>query len=59
MKRNTLLTGIFRAQILYRQIINYPNVIFVPASSSLSEAEFSHLVENEANAVKKVFAHNS
>jgi uncharacterized SAM-binding protein YcdF (DUF218 family) len=43
-----------RAQILYRQIIDYPKVIFIPATSSLSKEELLPLVEHESRAVKKL-----
>ncbi|NLR67952.1 YdcF family protein [Chitinophaga varians] len=43
-----------RARALYTRIINYPKVIFVPASSSLPEAQLAPLVEHEARALKKL-----
>jgi uncharacterized SAM-binding protein YcdF (DUF218 family) len=43
-----------RAGILQRTIINYPNVILVPAKSSISEQELVRLREHEKNAIKRI-----
>lgn len=41
-----------RARILHNRIINYPQTIFIPAKSSLSEGELSTLIAHEQRAIK-------
>ncbi|MBV8252336.1 MAG: YdcF family protein [Chitinophaga sp.] len=48
-----------RARVLYRKIINYPQVVFIPASSSLSQEQLLPLVEHESQALKKLFETDS
>lgn len=43
-----------RARFLYHKIINYPKVVFIPATSSLSEEQLSPLLKHEARALKKL-----
>lgn len=43
-----------RAKILFDRIIHYPGVVFIPAISSLSEAQLLPLLEHESRAVKKL-----
>ncbi len=43
-----------RARILYHKIINYPQVVFIPASSTLPEEELTPLLEHEAQALKRL-----
>ncbi|MBC9934923.1 YdcF family protein [Chitinophaga qingshengii] len=43
-----------RAKTLFDKIIHYPKVVFVPASSSLTEAELLPLLEHEQRALTKI-----
>ncbi|NML39707.1 YdcF family protein [Chitinophaga sp. G-6-1-13] len=43
-----------RARALYSRIINYPKVVFIPASSSLTEEQLLPLQEHEARALKRL-----
>lgn len=43
-----------RARFLYNKIINYPRVVFIPAHSSLPEAQLLPLWEHESRALLKL-----
>ncbi|RBL89777.1 YdcF family protein [Chitinophaga flava] len=43
-----------RAKVLYNKIINYPKVVFIPASSSLPKEQLLPLLEHESRALKKL-----
>jgi len=45
---------IARGKILYERIINYPNVVFVPAKSILPENELVPLIRHEEISIKKL-----
>ncbi|RAJ77583.1 DUF218 domain-containing protein [Chitinophaga dinghuensis] len=43
-----------RARVLYHKIINHPSVVFIPASSTLTEAQLAPIMEHEVQAVKRL-----
>lgn len=43
-----------RAKLLYERTLNYPNVFFIPAKSSLSDKELQPLIKHEETSIKKL-----
>ena len=47
-----------RAKLLHNILLNYPNTLFIPAKSSLSEKELKPLIEHEEKAITELERNN-